>query len=93
MINNILARIMKIVCIAETVTSLKPKDISARKIPSDAILLQGTTTANFQIWALNEHIWIKIRGDIIFLTIRRRDNYKVHIRAHKFETYTNGTPS
>jgi len=63
-----------------------------RKIPKSAKLLQGTRTPNFQIWSLREHIWIKIRGDIIFMTIRRRDKYKAHIRANKFEAYTNGSP-
>lgn len=64
----------------------------SRKIPKSAKLLKGTTTPNFQIWSLREHIWIKIRGDIIFVTIRRRDKYKAHIRANKFEVYTNGSP-
>ena len=64
----------------------------SRKIPKSAKLLKGTTTANFQIWSLREHIWIKIRGDVIFITIRRKDKYKARIRAHKFEAYTNGSP-
>ncbi len=64
----------------------------SRKIPKSAKLLEGITTPNFQIWSLREHIWIKIRGDIIFMTIRRKDKYKAHIRANKFEVYTNGLP-
>jgi len=67
-------------------------EASSRKIPKNAILLKGTTTPNFQIWSLREHIWIKIRGDVIFMTIRRRDKYKARIRADKFEAYTNGSP-
>lgn len=64
----------------------------SRKIPRRAKLLKGTTTANFQIWSLREHIWIKIRGDVIFMTIRRKDKYKARIRAHNFEVTTNGSP-
>ena len=62
-----------------------------RKVPKTAKLLD-TNTPNFQIWNLREHIWIKIRGDVIYITIRRKDNYKAHIRANKFEAYTNGSP-
>ena len=64
----------------------------SRKIPKSAKLLKGTTTASFQIWSLREHIWIKIRGDVIFMTIRRKDKYKARIRANKFEVTTNGSP-
>ena len=64
----------------------------SRKIPKSAKLLKGTTTTNFQIWSLREHIWIKIRGDVIFMTIQRKDKYKAHIRSNKFEAYTNGSP-
>jgi len=59
-------------------------------IPKSARLVYSHT--NMMILVKGEHFWIKTRGDTLMGTIRRRNNYQIHLRAKDFEVKTNGAP-
>jgi len=58
-------------------------------IPKRAKLVHQTRTQ--MVYVLGEHMWIRIRGDVIFTTIRNRDNHRMTIRGNKFMVKTNGS--